>query len=86
MPELRIHDLRRTFGSWLTSKGHSLATVAKALNQSTLTTTETYAHLSEDPLREAVDQQGDQLAQVLQIETGGGVVDVILPDEKKESA
>ena len=86
MPSLCIHDLRRTFGSWLTTDGHSLGTVAKALNQSTLTTTETYAHLAEDPLREAVDRQGDNLAQVIQIETGGGVVDVILPEEDKKSA
>jgi integrase len=87
MSDLRIHDLRRTFGSWLTTDGHALGTVAKALNQSTLATTETYAHLAEDPLREAVQRQGANLAKVIQLKCGDGNGGAILPEkERKESA
>jgi integrase len=79
--------LRRTFGSWLTTDGHALGTVAKALNQSTLATTETYAHLAEDPLREAVQRQEANLAKVIQLKCGDGNGGAVLPEkERKESA
>ncbi len=61
MPTLRIHDLRRTVGSWLASSGESLILVGKALNQSTLSTTEVYAHLAQDPLREALGKHGSKI-------------------------
>ncbi len=61
MPDLRIHDLRRTAGSWLASSGESLILVGKALNQSTLSTTEVYAHLAQDPLREALEKHGSKI-------------------------
>lgn len=58
---VRIHDLRRTFGSWLTTQGQGLAVVARALNQSTLHTTQIYAHLADDPVRLAVAEHAQRL-------------------------
>jgi hypothetical protein len=49
--------------------------------------TETYAHLAEDPLREAVQRQGANLAKVIQLKCGDGNGGAILPDkERQESA
>jgi integrase len=54
MPELRIHDLRRTFGSLLFSDGVPIQFIGKMLNHKSLATTErAYAHLSNDPIRQA---------------------------------
>jgi integrase len=61
LQDVRIHDLRRTFGSWLTMQGQGLAVVAKALNQSTLSATQIYAHLADDPVRQAVAEHARRL-------------------------
>ena len=51
--ELRIHDLRRSFGSLMVDKGESLATIGKALGHMSQLTTSIYARLSLEPVREA---------------------------------
>tara|TARA_B110000503_G_C7165435_1_gene421690 strand:- start:3782 stop:4945 length:1164 start_codon:yes stop_codon:yes gene_type:complete len=51
--DLRIHDLRRTLGSWMTSTGANLQIVGKALGHKSLASTEIYARLQLDPVREA---------------------------------
>ena len=51
--DLRIHDLRRTLGSWMTSTGANLQVVGKALGHKSLASTEIYARLQLDPVREA---------------------------------
>lgn len=55
MPNLRIHDLRRTLGSWQTKTGTSLAIIGKSLNHKSLATTLIYARLDLDPVRAAVN-------------------------------
>lgn len=52
----RIHDLRRTLGSWMAKDGAPILTIAKALGHADLSSTEVYARLSVDPVREAVDK------------------------------
>lgn len=49
-----FHSLRHTFASWLAQDGADLFTISKLLGHSTLATTERYAHLSDDTLRNAV--------------------------------
>jgi integrase len=51
--DFRIHDLRRTLGSWMVDTGASLAVIGKALNHQSQETTAIYARLSLDPVREA---------------------------------
>ena len=56
--DLRIHDLRHSFASELVSAGFSLPIVGGLLGHSTPTTTHRYAHLADDPLRQATERVG----------------------------
>lgn len=56
LENLRIHDLRRTLGSWQAKTGASLAIVGKSLNHKSPSTTAVYARLDLDPVRESVDR------------------------------
>lgn len=61
LPGVRIHDLRHTFASLLVSGGMSLPMIGKLLGHTQVQTTQRYAHLFDDPLREGLDQVGDIL-------------------------
>lgn len=56
LPDLRIHDLRRTLGSWQAKSGSSLAIIGKSLNHRSTQTTAIYARLDLDPVRESVER------------------------------
>ena len=62
---LRIHDLRRTLGSWQAITGASLPIIGKSLNHKNASTTQIYARLNLDPVRESV-----QRATVAMIQAG----------------
>ncbi len=53
-PKLNFHSLRHTFASWLVQKGISIYEVSKLLGHADIKTTEIYAHLRSDDLRNAV--------------------------------
>lgn len=53
---LRIHDLRRTLGSWQAKTGASLAIIGKSLNHKSQNTTAIYARLDLDPVRDSVNK------------------------------
>ncbi len=55
MCDLRMHDLRRTLGSWQARGGASLAIIGKSLNHKTHQATSIYARLDLDPVRESVN-------------------------------
>ena len=55
LSDLRIHDLRRTFGSWQVRTGASLAIIGKSLNHKHSQTTAIYARLDLDPVRLAME-------------------------------
>lgn len=57
--DLRIHDLRHTFASWLVQSGIALYTVRDLLGHTCITTTERYAHLQIDNLRDALKSLPD---------------------------
>jgi len=56
LEDLRIHDLRRSMGSWMIIGGTSLPIVGKALGHKTTQPTSIYARLNLDPVRAAMDQ------------------------------
>jgi integrase len=56
LADLRLHDLRRTLGSWQTRTGASLVMVGKALNHKDPASSAIYARLDLDPVRESVDR------------------------------
>jgi integrase len=51
VPDVRIHDLRRTLGSWLAAAGFSLPAIGRALNHASPVSTAVYARLALDPVR-----------------------------------
>jgi integrase len=59
---VRIHDLRHSFASFAIADGASLFLVSKLLGHASARTTERYAHLSSDPLEEAVNRIARQVA------------------------
>jgi integrase len=59
---LRAHDLRHGFASQLVSSGASLPLVGALLGHANPATTARYAHLFDDPQREAVERVGKILA------------------------
>jgi integrase len=62
---LRLHDLRRTVGSWLATSGASLPLIGKVLNHSNASTTQVYARLAEDATRTALEEHGDRMGPLL---------------------
>jgi integrase len=55
---IRIHDLRHSYASILASAGLSLPIIGALLGHTQPATTSRYAHLFDDPLREATERVG----------------------------
>jgi integrase len=58
LPNLRMHDLRHSFASYLVNSGRTLYEVQRILGHSNIKITERYAHLSDESLRAAADTVG----------------------------
>jgi integrase len=80
MDDLRLHDLRRSLGSWAAMTGASLAVIGKALGHKSVDATRIYARLQHDPVREAMERASaamlattrkESAAQVLPISQAG---------------
>jgi integrase len=56
LPDVRIHDLRRSTGSRLAAQGASLPLIGRVLNHSNPSTTAIYARLDLAPIREALER------------------------------
>lgn len=55
LTEVRIHDLRHSFASFLVNNGRSLYEVQKLLGHTQIKTTQRYAHLANDTLLDAAN-------------------------------
>ncbi len=73
--DVRLHDLRRTVGSWMTQRGVDLNTIKATMRHADLNTTLIYARLGEDPARDALEAHG---AEVMKL-AGKRVVDGQMP-------
>ena len=71
---LRIHDLRRTLGSWQAKTGASLAIIGKSLNHKNQNTTAIYARLDLDPVRDSVNTATSAMMAAAGLKTSASVV------------
>jgi site-specific recombinase XerD len=55
LADLRVHDLRHSFASFLVNAGRSLYEVQELLGHADIKTTSRYAHLSRERLNAAVE-------------------------------
>ncbi len=56
LENLRLHDFRRSLGSWQAIRGSSLPVIGRSLGHISLSATSVYARLSNDPVRESVER------------------------------
>jgi integrase len=56
LEDVRIHDLRRTLGSWQAITGSTLPIIGKSLGHTQPATTMIYSRLTVTPVRESVDR------------------------------
>jgi integrase len=63
--DTRIHDLRHSYAGVGVSGGSSLLVIGALLGHSQSSTTERYAHLADDPVRQAADAIGGRIAAAL---------------------
>lgn len=61
LKNIRMHDLRRTMGSWQAITGASLLTIGKSLGHKSNQATEIYARLSKDPVQNSMQLAMDRL-------------------------
>lgn len=74
LEDVRLHDLRHTFASFGVGLGLSLQLVGKLLGHSNISTTQIYAHLADDPVRQANERIGAEIAALM---SGSKKADVI---------
>jgi integrase len=61
LPDVRVHDLRHSFASFVINAGHSLYEVQKLLGHTQVKTTQRYAHLTQESLINAADTAANAL-------------------------
>ena len=65
LSDVRIHDLRHSFASFLVNSGRSLYEVQRILGHTQISTTQRYAHLSQDSLLTAANEIGKAIPSLL---------------------
>ena len=61
LDDVRIHDLRHTYASNAVSSGMPIQMVGRLLGHTQLQTTMRYAHLADDPVKRAAEENADRL-------------------------
>lgn len=62
LDDVRVHDLRHSFASVGAGSGQTLLVIGALLGHTQATTTQRYAHLSDDPIRSASETIGARIA------------------------
>lgn len=63
---IRLHDLRRTFGSWQAASGSSELVIGKSLGHRNSRSTAVYARLTLDPVRQSIEKATTAMRDVVQ--------------------
>jgi integrase len=74
--DVRLHDLRRTVGSWMSQSKVDLNTIKEALRHASISTTLTYARLGADPAREAIEDYGQRILAIAGKTEAGDVIKI----------
>jgi integrase len=78
LEDLRIHDLRRTLGSWAAERNYSLHTIADMLGHSSTAATHIYARIPSQRKREAVADVAGAIARA------GGIAPDPIADARRK--
>jgi len=65
LDDVRIHDLRHTYASNAVSSGMPIQMVGRLLGHTQIQTTMRYAHLADDPVRRAAEENADRLSNLV---------------------
>lgn len=84
MRDIRIHDLRRTLGSWQAMTGASMAIIGKSLNHKSQQATAIYARLDLDPVRQSINTATSAMLEAAGLKHGADVLP--LPTKKNTAA
>ncbi len=68
LANVRIHDLRHTYASNAVSSGMPIQMVGRLLGHTQIQTTMRYAHLADDPVRRAAEENAERISSVLNIQ------------------
>ena len=66
LKDVRLHDLRRTYGSWQAAHGSSELLIGKSLGHRNTASTKVYARLTLDPVRQSVERATNAMRAVVQ--------------------
>ncbi len=78
LPEIRVHDLRHTFGTWLAASGVNDAQIKELMGHSSMAMVELYRHLAQTHLTTAIEAL-DRFAEVSEAaeeDHGADVIDL----------
>jgi integrase len=67
LEDVRIHDLRRTVGSWMAQEGADRHLIGKVLNQTSPEVTAIYARFADKQVRQVLQQHGDQISLIANV-------------------
>jgi integrase len=67
LKDVRLHDLRHSFASFAIADGASLFMIGKVLGHKQARTTEIYAHLSDDPVKQVANRTAARLAEAMEV-------------------
>lgn len=70
LEDVRLHDLRRTLGSWQAATGASLPVIGKSLGHRNQATTAIYSRLNLDPVRVSIDTATKAMLDAINGENG----------------
>ncbi len=65
LQDIRLHDLRRTVGSWMAQAGVPLQVIGEVLNHTRPEVTRIYARLAEDHARDALDTFAEKFVEIV---------------------
>jgi integrase len=68
--DVRVHDLRRTLGSWLAASSYGLPLIGRVLNHSQPSATAIYARLDLEPVRAALEANAQAMLGVVTASKG----------------